>query len=121
MSNEQADETPPERAGRWTWERALRERSATEGLTPTAQHVALMMSTYADPAGEGIWPSITTLCAATGRGRSVVNSALRELRDSGWIEQVRRGSGMARKTSEYRLRVPPVSGQPNTNKQDSNQ
>ncbi len=40
-------------AHRWTWERALRERSAAEGMKPTEQHVALMLATYADPAGAG--------------------------------------------------------------------
>lgn len=93
-------------AHRWTWERALRERSALEGLKPAEQHIALMLATYADPAGDGIYPSIATLCQATGRGKSVVNAALRALRDSGWIEQVQRGNSIQGVSSRYVLRIP---------------
>lgn len=104
-------------AHRWTWERALRERSAQEGMKPTEQHLALMLATYADPAGAGIYPSIATLCHATGRGKSVVNEALRRLRESGWIEQVQRGNSIKGLASQYILTIPrQTSGQPDTNK-----
>lgn len=93
-------------AHRWTWERSLRERSALEGLSPTAQHLALMLATYATPAGGGIRPSVATLCTATGRGRTVVNGALTELRERGWIRQTRRGSGGSKQASEYVLAIP---------------
>jgi hypothetical protein len=93
-------------AWRWTWERALRERSADGGLSPTAQHIALMMATHADPAGDGIRPTVLTLCRATGRGRSVVSAGLKELRDSGWITQIYKGSQTAGRASVYRLSIP---------------
>jgi hypothetical protein len=92
---------------KWSWEASLLERGVREGLTPTAQHVALVMSTYANGDGEGIRPTVETLVRASGRSRATVHSALRQLRVSGWLDQVSRGSGAARRASEYRLTVPP--------------
>lgn len=92
---------------KWTWESALLERGIAEGLTPTAQHVALVLSTYADGDGANIRPTVDTVVRACGRSRATVHSALRQLRTQGWVEQVRRGSGATRRASEYRLTVPP--------------
>jgi hypothetical protein len=94
-------------ANKWTWESALLERSIREGLTPTAQHVALIMSTFADGDGQNIRPTVETLTRVSGRSRATVHSALRHLRQSGWLRQVARGSGVARRASEYRLTIPP--------------
>ena len=91
---------------RWTWERKLRERSAAGGLSPTAQHVALMMATYADPSGDGIRPSVETLQTALGRGRTTVTGALKELRESGWITQKKRGNSLQQTASIYVLTIP---------------
>lgn len=114
------EKQPPDTAHRWTWERAVRDRAAKEGMKPSEQHIALLLATYADPMGDGIFPSITTICQASGKGRSAVNEALKGLRESGWIKQVQRGNNIKGRSgsSRYVLAIPPAkkSGQPDTNK-----
>lgn len=95
-------------APKWEWEKALLERSVAEGLTPTTQHVALVLSTYADGDGNDIRPSVATVVRVSGRSRATVHEALRALRDAGWIEQLARGSGAAKRASLYRLAIPPL-------------
>lgn len=104
--------TPKERVvgqptDKWIWEKAFLERGIEEGLTPTAQHVGLVMSTYADGNGEDIRPTVETVVRVSGRSRATVHSALRQLRNKGWFLQTYRGSGAAKKASEYRLTIPP--------------
>lgn len=94
-------------AAKWDWESSLLNRSVAEGLTPTAQHVALVLSTYADGDGQRIRPSVDTVVLVSGRSRATVHSALRQLRERGWILQVSRGAGATRRASEYRLTIPP--------------
>lgn len=94
-------------ADKWTWEKALLERAVVEGLTPTAQHIALVLSTYADGNGEQIRPTVETVVRVSGRSRATVHSALRALRDTGWLRQLSRGSGKGKRASEYRLTIPP--------------
>lgn len=103
-------------AHRWTWERALRERSAIEGMRPVDQHIALMLATHADPAGDGIRPSVATLAKAVGKGRSSVSESLKHLRESGWIVQIKQGNGFQELASTYVLAIPAKSGQPDSNK-----
>lgn len=94
-------------ASKWAWEAALLERSVAEGLTPTAQHIALLMSTFADGDGTNIRPTTARIQRVSGRGRATVFGALRELRGRGWILQVHRGAGVTKRASEYRLTIPP--------------
>jgi predicted transcriptional regulator len=94
-------------ASKWDWEAALLERSVREGLAPTAQHIALVISTFADGDGTNIRPTTARIQMVSGRGRATVFDALRELRSRGWIRQVRRGAGAAKRASEYRLTIPP--------------
>lgn len=91
---------------KWEWEKAFLARGIAEGLTPTAQHVALVLSTYADGEGKGIRPSVETLVRVSGRSRATVHAALRSLRDTGWIRQIARGSGAAKRASLYELAIP---------------
>lgn len=112
---------------RYLWEKRLLQRSAPEGLSKGAQHLALVMATYAKQDGTRVEPSVPTLQAVTGRSRRNIYTLLGELRDAGWIEQTRRGNNMATKqprgvikagtnaladahntTSAYVLTVPPV-------------
>lgn len=94
-------------ANKWAWERAFLDRSMADGLTPTAQHIGLLLSTYADGNGERIRPTVETLVRVSGRSRATVHSALRALRSKGWLLQLSRGSGATKRASEYRLTVPP--------------
>ncbi|GAA1789308.1 hypothetical protein GCM10009795_038830 [Nocardioides hankookensis] len=94
-------------ASKWDWEKALLERSIAEGLTPTAQHVALALSTYADGDGTSIRPTAARVVRVTGRSRATVFQALKELRNRGWVTQVSKGAGATRRASEYRLSIPP--------------
>lgn len=93
-------------ASKWDWEQALKDRSRGEGMTPGCQHVALLMSTYANGDGTSIRPTVQTLAAVSGKSRASVHEALRYLRDEGWLLQVSKGAGASRKASEYRLTVP---------------
>lgn len=93
-------------AGKWEWEQAVKTRSRKEGMTPGCQHVALLLSTYADGDGSSIRPSVRTLTEVSGKSRASVHEALRYLRDKGWVEQVSRGAGATRKASTYRLTIP---------------
>lgn len=68
-------------ADRYAWWRALRGST----LRPTAWHVALGISTYMTKAGDGAWPSMATIAADTGRSRSTVARAVRELVDAGYL------------------------------------
>src|SRR4051794_12971638 len=61
-------------ANKWAWERAFRDRSMADGLTPTAQHIGLLLSTYADGNGERIRPTVETLVRVSGRSRATVHS-----------------------------------------------
>lgn len=88
------------------WQTALVKRSKDSGLTPTTQHIALVLSTYSDHDGTNAYPPVKTLIEASGRSQSTVTRALRELREKGWIRQESRGSGFANKASVYRLTIP---------------
>lgn len=94
-------------ASKWDWEKALITRSRSEGIKPTWQHVALLLSVYADGDGTSIRPSIATLVDVSGRSKATVQESLKNLRDRGWVQQVSRGSGLTGQTSEYRLTIPP--------------
>ena len=95
-------------ATKWDWEQALKNRSRDEGMVPGVQHIALLMSTYADGDGTSIRPSVDTLVKVSGKGRASVHEALKYLRDTGWVHQVSRGAGVSRRASQYRLTIPPA-------------
>lgn len=91
---------------KWDWEQALKDRSVAEGMTPGCQHIALLMSTYANGDGTSIRPTVQTLVGVSGKSRSSIHEALRYLRKTGWLQQTSRGAGVSRKASEYRLAIP---------------
>ncbi|GAA1725882.1 hypothetical protein GCM10009710_03270 [Aeromicrobium alkaliterrae] len=95
-------------ATKWDWERALKDRSRREGMTAGCQHIALLMSTYADGDGSSIRPTAQTLADVSGKSRATVHEALRYLRERGWVLQVARGAGASRMASVYRLTIPPL-------------
>lgn len=102
-------EQPPDRVpadDRFEWERKLR----TAALTPRGKAVALTMATYGNADGTRIFPSITQLSEDTGLSTRTVDRALKELREAGFIEQLKRGRAMGRGlegfSSSYRLTFP---------------
>lgn len=95
---------------KWEWEKAFLARSRSEGMNPTTQHIALVLSVYARKSGENIFPSRSTIQSVTGRSRETVRASLKELRTSGWVTQVSRGSQMSGKASVYRLSIPKGRG-----------
>jgi hypothetical protein len=103
MAEVRVTSQPPRK---WDWEKALRDRSIAEGLSSSGQHIALVLATYADGEGRNIRPTAETVASVSGRSRAAVFAALRELRESGWIRQVSRGAGAARRASEYTLAIP---------------
>ncbi len=92
-------------ASKWDWEKALVARSRAEGMTAGCQHVALLLSTYANGDGTSIRPTVETLSTVSGKGQSTVKEALRYLREHGWVHQMSRGQ--TGRVSEYRLTIPP--------------
>lgn len=104
MSEEQPDRVPAE--DRFEWERKLR----TAALSPRGKTVALTMATYGNADGTRIFPSITQLSGDTGLSTRTVDRALKELRESGYIEQIKRGRAQGRGldgfASSYRLTFP---------------
>lgn len=76
------------------WQIAVRDHP---DLSPTAQHVALIVSTYMKGDSLKAWPSIDTLCAKTGRSRKTLLRARAELIDAGMLE-VLSGGGRGRST-----------------------
>ena len=101
------------RVGRFVWERALRTDTSIPWET---RAVGLLLATYMDEDGSNAFPSVgdnnrgpaagkawTTL---TGRSRSVLLGHLAVLRDSGYLQVVkRRGS-----SSERLATLPHTSG-----------
>jgi len=92
-------------ARKYEWEKALLARSRAEGMTAGCQHVALLLSTYADGDGLQIRPTVKTLATVSGKGESTIKESLKYLRDYGWILQLLQGQ--TGRASEYRLTIPP--------------
>ncbi|MGY1914434.1 helix-turn-helix domain-containing protein [Blastococcus sp. SYSU DS0973] len=74
-------------------------------MTAGCQHVALLLSTYANGDGTSIRPTVETLAAVSGKGQSTIKESLKYLRDHGWVHQVSRGQ--TGRASAYRLTIPP--------------
>jgi len=77
-----------------------------DGMTDFA--VGLVLSTWASPDGDSIFPGEERLAADFGCSRSTITRATKRLREAGWIEKVREGSSRNGKADEYRLTLPAV-------------
>lgn len=97
---------PADPASKLPWQTALVKRSHAEGLSPSVQHIALVLSTYSNRDGTNAYPPIKTLVEVTGRSQSTVTRALRDLREKGWVRQESKGSGFGGRASVYRLTIP---------------
>lgn len=66
-------------ADKWTGKKALVVRFRQEGMSPGTQHIALLVSTYADGDGDGdgtsIRPTIETLTQVSGKSKSTIKDA----------------------------------------------
>jgi hypothetical protein len=69
-----------------------REAAVALDLEPREAHVLLLLASHANEAGE-CWPGQRLLAAEAGRSTGVTGLALKELRDRGLIERLRRGPG----------------------------
>lgn len=88
--------------GAWNWRRAV----LRSNLDSTAKHVLLTLACYVSDAGEGTFPSLSTLAEACSRSRDVVKRKLRAA-DGKWIEKDSRFTEAGRQTSNlYHLRFP---------------
>lgn len=102
---------PSDPAGKWAWEEAFKADFWAGGWGHTPQTIALLLATYADgKTGGGARPSVATLVRVSGWARSTVLEALKQLRLSGWVQQVSQGSSATRRASEYQLSIPRVRG-----------
>jgi hypothetical protein len=73
-------------------------------LTATERHVALTLSLHMSERGDSCFPSMETLVDETGRGKSTVREALRQMDELGWLERtITPGRGRA---NEYRAVIP---------------
>jgi DNA-binding transcriptional MocR family regulator len=63
--------------------------SPESGLAPTQRLVALVLANFMQPARPTCWPSIDTLCEATGLSRSTIKAATAVLDELGYISRTR--------------------------------
>lgn len=91
-------------AGRFEWERLIKRAR----LGQRAQHIGLLLATYADADGTRVKPGTVRLMSITGMSRSTVCRALAVLRDNGMIEYTYKALESNRKgaVDEYRLTRP---------------
>lgn len=65
--------------------------------------LALVLADFANDGGEGIWPSVATLCRKTRHSRRTVQGLLRRLEHIGFLACVRRSVGG--KSNEWRIQL----------------
>ena len=72
-------------------------------VTPTTQHVALVLATYMDVTTLKAWPSVGTLSLNTGRKKVTVRDSIRVLESHGWmyVERFRNTRGSERVSNRY--------------------
>ena len=77
-------------------------------LTPTTQHVALVLATYMDTTTLAAYPSVATLARDCARKRTTIREALRVLEHGGWVEvqRFRNARGDERTANRYWGRFP---------------
>lgn len=90
------------RGHRWTWLDQVRNRVRDKTLSPTADHVALVLAVHYINGSDEAWPSQQELATATGLGRRTVQRALEELHQQGLLE-VRHGRPAGTFGCVYRL------------------
>jgi hypothetical protein len=103
------------RAGRFEWEKALRE----EFVSPRSRFgevkaTLFVLATYADGDGSGAFPSQKTIGKVLGKSERGVRDHLRLAAEAGWIIRSRRGKN---RTTRYSLSLPdrpPMAGRNGT-------
>jgi hypothetical protein len=72
-------------------------------LSPTVQHVGLVLATYMDTTTLKAWPSVATLSRDCGRKKTTVREALRTLEGRDWLEvqRFRNSRGDERISNRY--------------------
>jgi len=87
---------------RFSWERELLASKASR----RAVTVGMVLATYANKDGGGIWPSQERLARECRSKPDTVRRGLQELEELGFIAAKRRQEGQIRLTNEYRLMWP---------------
>lgn len=82
----------------FTWRSAVID----SGVSANARHVALTLSLHMSERQDSCYPSLKLLCEETGRGRSTVVNAIRELEEAGLLEVTRESGGGRAKVNRYR-------------------
>lgn len=95
-------------AFRFEWEQALR----ASALSAKARHIGHLMATYASADGTNIFPGNKRLAEGAAVSARTVSTAVRDLRDGGWVERTRQGNSRNGQTDVYRLRLPSTSHPP---------
>jgi hypothetical protein len=77
-------------------------------LTPTTQHVGLVLATYMDSTTLKAWPSVASLARDTGRKKTTVRESLRALEGQEWlaVQRFRNSRGDERISNRYFGRFP---------------
>jgi len=72
-------------------------------VTPTTQHVGLVLATYMDATTLKAFPSVGTLSLNTGRKKVTVRNSIRDLEAYGWmhVERFRNARGDERVSNRY--------------------
>jgi hypothetical protein len=92
------------RAGRFDWERALRDSD----LPTTTKAVCLLLGTYMSPDGGDARPSVSTMCRQLDLTRSTVHEHLARATAAGWLASI---EATGRVTVRLAT-LPDLSGQP---------
>ena len=75
---------------------------ADSGVSSGCKHILGTLSYFMNEDGKSCFPSIETLCAKTGRGKTSIHKYLNEAEQNGWISRSRRpANGSIKKRSKW--------------------
>ena len=90
---------------KFDWQKRLGETD----ISAPSKAVGMWLSTWMQMDGTGAYPSFQTLAKQSGYSVSTVKKSMKELIDTGWIVQVRKGgspTGGSRMSNKYAAQVP---------------
>ena len=91
---------------RFRWERAIADRGPMGSGSANARAVGKSMAEHADAKTGEMYPGIARLVKKMNVSERTVTYGLKVLRETGWIERVRKGNSRAGMADVYRLTIP---------------
>ena len=90
---------------KFDWQKRLGETD----ISAPGKAVGMWLSTWMKMDGSSAYPSFQTLAKQSGYSITTVKKAMKELIQSGWVDQVRKGgspTGGERQSNKYQARIP---------------